>query len=346
MHPDLAHVVQAVIDRRDLSADELHRAIAAMMEGGCHEADIASVLTALRIQGETAAQLVGAARALRERCLPIPTRRAGLLDTCGTGGDGLHTFNISTATALVAAAAGVPVAKHGNRSATSRSGSADVLEALGIPLDLTPAQVGRCLDELGIGFCFAPTVHTAMKHVAPVRRQLGFRTLFNLLGPLTNPARAEYQLVGAGRLALAALLAEALQELGVKQALVVCGNDELDEVALWGQTTVWRVRGHTRSCEQWTAQELGLPGCRPEELRVSSPQESAQVIRAVLSGQPGAARDMVLANTAAALVAAERVASPTEGVRLAADTIDSGRASAMLDRFVKFCQELKGSAGA
>lgn len=340
MHPDLAAVLNAVFERRAPSAADLERAVSAMMDGVCQEAEMASVLTALRLHGETAEQLVGAARALRARAARIPTHRQGLLDTCGTGGDGLQTFNISTATALVAAAAGVPVAKHGNRSATSRSGSADVLEALDVSLALSPAQVGTCLDELGIGFCFAQSVHAAMKHVAPVRRQLGFRTIFNLLGPLTNPAGAEYQLVGASRNTLAELLAEALRQLGVKQALVVCGNDELDEVSLWGSTTVLRVRGGCLSHEVWTVDDLGLPACQPADLRVHTPQESAQVIRGVLAGQRGAARDMVLANTAAAFVAAERVAHPAEGVCLAAETIDSGRAAQLLERFAARCRAL------
>jgi len=340
MLDELSTVVAAVFEQRDLSDADMQRAVAAMMDGRCQEAEIASVLTALRCRGETVPQLVGAARAMRERACRIPTRRQGLLDTCGTGGDGLHTFNISTATALVAAAAGVPVAKHGNRSATSRSGSADVLEALGVSLALSPEQVGACIDELGIGFCFAQSVHGAMKHVAPVRKQLGFRTIFNLLGPLTNPAGADFQLVGASRVSLAKLLAGALCELGVKHALVVCGNDELDEVSLWGETTVFEVRGGTMRQQAWTADLLGLPACTASELRVDSPAESAACIREVLEGAPDSTRHIVLANAAAALVAAGRVPSPREGVEIAAEAIDSGRAALLLEHFAARTRQL------
>jgi anthranilate phosphoribosyltransferase len=338
MLEELATIVSAALEQRDISEADMHSAIAAMMDGRCSEAEMASVLTALRCRGESVAQLVGAARAMRERATPIVTQGRGLLDTCGTGGDGLHTFNISTATAIVAAAAGVPVAKHGNRSASSRSGSADVLEALGVSLALSPEQVGSCIDDVGIGFCFAQSVHTAMKHVAPVRKQLGFRTIFNLLGPLTNPAGAEFQLVGASRVALAELLAEALSRLGVKHALVVCGNDELDEVSLWGETTVIQVRGEAVLRHTWTKTTLELPECRPGDVRVSSPDESAAVVRSVLEGTMGPARNLVLANAAAAFVAAERVETPRQGVELAARTIDSGEALRLLERFaVRTC---------
>jgi anthranilate phosphoribosyltransferase len=321
----------------------MHRAVAAMMDGRAGEAEIASVLTALRCRGESVPQLVGAARAMRERATRIPTQRRGLLDTCGTGGDGLCTFNISTATALVVAAAGVPVAKHGNRGATSKSGSADVFEALGVSLALSPEQVGQCIDELGLGFCFAPSVHAAMKHVAPVRKQLGFRTIFNLLGPLTNPAGAEFQLIGASRVALAELLAGALAQLGTRHALVVCGNDELDEVSLWGQTTVYEVRGADIERHTWTADQLGLAGWTAAELRVDSPAESAACIREVLEGAPDACRNIVLANAAAALVAAERAATAIQGVELAAQAIDSGRAAQLLEQFAARTKQLAGT---
>uniref|UniRef100_A0A7C2K042 Anthranilate phosphoribosyltransferase n=1 Tax=Schlesneria paludicola TaxID=360056 RepID=A0A7C2K042_9PLAN len=333
MLDELTAVVTAALEQREIGEAEMHRAVAAMMDGRCSEMEIASVLTALRCRGESVDQLVGAARAMRERATPIATKRRGLLDTCGTGGDGLHTFNVSTATALVAAAAGVPVAKHGNRSASSRSGSADVLEALGVSLALTPQQVGECIDDVGIGFCFAQSVHTAMKHVAPVRKQLGFRTIFNLLGPLTNPAGAEFQLVGACRITLAELLAEALSRLGVKHALVVCGNDELDEVSLWGETTVIQVRGEAVLRHTWTATTLELPECSVSDVRVGSPEESAAVVRGVLEGAVGPARNLVLANAAAAFVAAERVETPRQGVELAAGAIDTGEAARLLERF-------------
>lgn len=311
----------------------MERAVTAVMDGRCEPAEIASFLTALRCRPETVPMLVGAARAMRAKAEPIPCRRRGLLDTCGTGGDALHTFNISTATAFVAAAAGVPVAKHGNRSASSKSGSADVLESLGVSLALTPSQVGECIDELGIGFCFAQRLHGAMKHAAPIRQKLGFRTIFNLLGPLTNPAGAAFQVVGASRTAMAESLAGALAELGVQHALVVCGNNELDEVSLWGETAVFKVRDGSVTRQTWTPSTLGLPTVDVAALRVDGPQESAAVIRQVFSGSPGPARDMVLANAAAGLLAAEKVMTPQAGVALAAEAIDSGAVASLLDRF-------------
>ncbi|MEX0703745.1 MAG: anthranilate phosphoribosyltransferase [Planctomycetales bacterium] len=317
---------------RDLSAAEMQAAVAGIMDGGADEVRMAAFLTALRIKGETVEELAGAASAMIERAAPVRSARTGLLDTCGTGGDGLRTFNISTATALVAAAAGVPVAKHGNRSVSSSSGSADVLEALGVDLRLTPAQVGACLDEVGIGFCFAPLVHGAMKHAAPVRQRLGFRTVFNLLGPLTNPAGAEFQLVGAHRVETAEKLAHALAALGRARATVVCGDDALDEVALWGETCVFRVRPGDVRREAWTAASFGLPECSVEELRVDSAEESAGMIRELLAGGRGAARDIVVANTAAALWTAERAADLVAATAQAAAALDTGRARELLAR--------------
>ncbi len=230
------------------------------MRGEADERVLAALLTALRIKGEAVSEIVGAARAMIACATRIPTTRRGLLDTCGTGGDKLHTFNISTAAALVAASSGVPVAKHGNRSVSSSSGSADVLEALGINVRLTPEEVGRCVDDLGIGFCFAPLFHGSMKHAMPVRKVLGFRTLFNLLGPLTNPAGADFQLVGVSTVSAARKVAGALAELGRKRALVVCGAGHLDEVSLWGETTVFRVEGNSLIQEVWTPLFFGAAG--------------------------------------------------------------------------------------
>jgi anthranilate phosphoribosyltransferase len=315
----------------------MRSAVEAIMDGRCTPVETAALLTALAVQGETPEELAGAARAMRERAAAIPTSRAGLLDTCGTGGDRLHTFNISTAAALVAAAAGVPVAKHGNRGVSSSSGSCDVLEALGVRVDLTPAQVGRCIDAIGIGFCFARVVHTAMKHVAPVRMELGFRTIFNLLGPLTNPARAACQIIGASRIATAQRLAEAVVRLGTKRTLVVCGHDELDEVSLWGTTTVFDVCGDQVRTDHWTAATLGLPECRVGELRAGSPAESAAIVTAVFDrSAPAAQRGIVIANAAAALLAAGHVPTLTDGVTLAGATIDSGAAAAKLAELVSW----------
>jgi anthranilate phosphoribosyltransferase len=350
----MSHVIplfEKLVVGQSLSKDEMRSAVGEIMDGQCGEAEIASLLTALRVKGETVDEITGAAAAMRERVTRIPTMRTGLLDTCGTGGDQLHTFNISTATALVVAAAGVPVAKHGNRGVSSSSGSADVLEQLGVRIDLTPDAVAKCIDEIGIGFCFAPLLHGAMKHVAPVRKKLKFRTIFNLLGPLTNPTGAEFQLLGASRPDIAEKLAGALQRLGTKHAFVVSGADGLDEVSLWGRTVVFEVRSALRpphpqplspggergadvtiTRHEWSAASFGLPECVVAALRVASPAESAAVIRGIVAGQPGPARNIVLANAAAALFAAGRCSDLPAGVRLAETAIQTGQAADVLNR--------------
>lgn len=341
MIDELRLAISELLDGRDLSAEMTHAAVGAIMDGRSTEVEITALLTALRCRGESVDELVGAAKAMRERATAIPCRTANLLDTCGTGGDSLHTFNISTAAALVAAAAGQPVAKHGNRSVSSSTGSADVLEALGVNLQLTPEQIASCIDKLGIGFCFAPLLHGAMKYAAPVRKQLGFRTVFNMLGPLTNPARATYQLVGASRTTAAEMLAQALHQLGSQRALVVCGNDELDEVSLWGETAVFEVSSSGVQRHTWTASTLGLPECRVDDLRVSNSAESAEMIRQVFAGQPGPARNTLIANAAAALFAADRVASVVDAIPLAQAAIDQGQAAALCDKLAAETQAMK-----
>jgi len=336
MSGEIQSTLTQVLAGDDLSAAEMYAAVGAIMDGLWSDAQIAALLSGLKMKGEAVSEIVGAARAMNRRATRITTKRTGLLDTCGTGGDGLHTFNISTATAMVAAAAGVPVAKHGNRNVSSSSGSADVLEALGVNINLTPEQVARCLHELGIGFCFAPLLHGAMKHAAPVRKQLGFRTIFNLLGPLTNPAGAEHQLLGADRPQSAEKLAQALAQLGRKRALVVCGANELDEVSLWGKTIVFVVTGKEIVVEQWTSNTFGLLSCQAADLRVNSAAESAAVIRRVFAGETGPARDIVLANTAAALRAAGREDNPLAAIETAQEAIDSGNAEQLCRRLAEW----------
>ena len=336
MTSQLGEALQCVLAGQDLTPDQMCNAIGAVMDGQADDVQFAALLTALRIKGESTGELVGAARAMRERSTRIHTQRSGLLDTCGTGGDRLHSFNISTATALVAAASGVPVAKHGNRSVSSSSGSADVLEALGVNIALAPERVGSCLDDLGIAFCFAPLIHGAMKHAAPVRKRLGFRTIFNLLGPLTNPAGADFQLLGVNEAQTAVKVAGALAELGVRSGTVVCGAGELDEVSLWGTTTVFRVTGGQVLHDEWTASSFGLDECRVEELRVESADESASVIRGIVNGTAGPARRIVIANAAAALMTAERADSLDQAARTASGAIDSGAARQLLERLVEY----------
>lgn len=324
-----------LLRHEDLSAENMHACVGGIMDGEWSNAEISALLTALKMKGEVVSEVVGAARAMQERAVFVATERTDLLDTCGTGGDQLHTFNISTATALVAAALEIPVAKHGNRSVSSSSGSADVLEKLGVRVDVTTETVSSCLNEIGIGFCFAPLMHGAMKHVAPVRRELGFPTIFNLLGPLTNPARAEYQLLGVSRNETAHLLATAMSQMGRKRVVVVCGNDQLDEVSLWGSTLALEVVGEQITQHEWTADSFGLGECTPDDLHVNSSAESAAVIREILAGKTGPHRDIVVANSAAALTTIGRTDSPLEAAEQAATAIDTGKAAAILERLAE-----------
>ncbi len=342
MHGAIGVVVERAIAGEDSTSDAVEQAFAAIMDGESEAVDTAALLTSLAAKGESVTDVVGVARAMSSRASRIVSSHERLLDTCGTGGDRLHTFNISTATALVAAACGVPVAKHGNRGVSSSSGSADVLRALGVTIDLSPDSVSRCLDEIGIGFCFAPLFHSAMKHAAPVRAQLGIRTIFNLVGPLTNPANASCQLLGANGNETAELLAGALLDLGRPRAIVVCGNDELDEVALWGETLAWEVDGQAGAISRhtWSASDFGVEDCDVTALTVDSPEASAEVIAGVLDGETGPARDIVVANTAAALYAFGQPDTLAEAAATAQSTLDSGLASELLERLVTTSRRL------
>jgi anthranilate phosphoribosyltransferase len=343
MNDAIRQALSHILDGQTVPRPATEAAFAAIMDGECGEIDVAALLTALSVRGEQVEEIAGAAAVMRQRATRIVCQSKGLLDTCGTGGDKLHTFNISTATAFVAAAAGVPVAKHGNRSVSSKSGSADVLEALGINLQLSPEQVGKCIDEVGIGFCFAPLLHSAMKNVVPVRKALGIRTIFNLLGPLTNPAGAQFQLLGANRKHFAEKLATALFELGCDRALVVCGNDELDEVSLWGQTAVFDVSRAGVVERSWSASDFGLAECSVDELVVDGAAESADRIRQILNGVQGPSRNIVVANAAASLIAAGKAATPAEAATLAAEAIDSGNAKAVVERLAETTNSMSQS---
>ena len=321
---------------QNLSQEQMIAALEVIMEGRCPEELIARFLVALHQKGETVAEVAGAATVMRRKMTPIRSRHTELIDVVGTGGDHSGTFNISTATALVTAATGLAVAKHGSRRYSSRSGAADVLTVLGVNIEAETACVEACLDELGICFCFAPLLHRAMKHVAPVRQRLGMPTVFNILGPLANPAGARYQLLGVGRAHLQPLMAEALQLLGAHRVLVVHGSDGLDEVTLSGPTAVTEVAGGQLRSWQWTPEEFGFAPRSAEGLQAAGPEESAALIQNLLAGQPGPPRDIVLANTASALFTAERVATLAEGVETAARAIDTGAAQDLLARLVRF----------
>ena len=333
--------------RQSLSRDDARAVMSEVLSGRCTDAQIAALLVALHMKGETVEEIVGFAEAIRATAAPLAvtgnstidvsgTERDALVDTCGTGGDASGTFNISTATALVVAGAGVRVAKHGNRSITSKCGSADVMEALGVNISLPSARIAECLKEVGIAFLFAPAVHSAMKYVQPARRELRLRTVFNLLGPLTNPAHASAQVVGVYSDSLVEKLAEALSMLGLRRALVVHGSDGLDEITITGPTRVAEVRdGQVRSYEV-TPEEFGLSRAPIQAISGGNAAENAAIIQAVLSGRRSACRDVVLLNAAAALVASSRAHDLPEAMPLAESSIDSGSAKAKLEALSAF----------
>lgn len=332
----LVRCIHKAIAREHLSEEESAGAMEAIMSGEASPALIAAYLVALKVKGETADEIAGAARVMRAKATPVRHRQPLVADTCGTGGGLTRTFNISTAVAFVVAGAGLPVAKHGNRSFSSQSGSADVLEALGVNIQQSPEQVGEAIDRLGIGFLFAPSLHGAMKHAAPVRRELATDTIFNCLGPLTNPAGARAQVIGVYRADLVDTIARALARLGVAGAFVVHGAGGLDEISIAGPSQVAEVRdGHVRRYEI-RPEDAGLPRSDLAAIGGGTPDFNASIVRGVLDGRPGPARDVVLLNAAAALVAAGRADTLADGVRLAADSIDSGAARAKLDALVAF----------
>lgn len=334
-----AETLEMLLARRDLAPERMARAMEEVVAGRCGEAEVGALLVALRMKGETADEVAAAARVLRSHMVRLDTGRDDVLDTSGTGGDGAHTFNISTAAALVVAGAGQPVVKHGNRAVSGRCGSADVLAALGVAIEADAVCARRCLDRAGLAFCFAPKFHPALASVAAVRRRLGVRTLFNCLGPLVNPAEAPYQLTGVGKPELLDLLAGALAKLGVRRALLVCSRDGLDEVSLSSATEVREVRGGTVTSLEWQPEDFGLARCSASELRAEGPEESADLLRRVLAGEEGPAYRVVLANAAAALLAAGKAGTPKEGVVLATEAIRSGRAREVLERLVKYSRQ-------
>lgn len=340
----LADALRKIVAGEDLTRAEAERVMEEILAGRASDARIAGLLTALRMKGETVDELVGFATAMRRHAQPIfrdegkPAREM-LVDTCGTGGDARGTFNISTCAAFVVAGAGARVAKHGNRSISSRCGSADVLEALGVNLNLPPERIGEAIEEIGIGFLFAPAVHSAMRHVMKARRELKGRTVFNLLGPLTNPAGASAQVLGVYDAGVMELMARALAELGVKRAFVVHSADGLDEISLSGETHVAEV--HESNVRSYTVvpEDFGLRRAPIEALAGGDAKQNAQIIRRILRGELGPHREVVQANAAAALVAAGRAKDWHEGVYLAAQSIDSGSAGAKLDALVEFSQQ-------
>jgi anthranilate phosphoribosyltransferase len=331
-NPVLTDAIDRVAGGHDLDAEEAARVLREVMEGNASEAETAAFLIGLRTKGETVQEIAGLAATMRELALPVRAR-GDLVDTAGTGG-GRPTFNVSTTAAFIAAGAGCRVAKHGNRSATSRSGSADLLEALGVPTELSPAETARCIEEVGFGFMFAPRHHQATKHVVPVRKELAVRTIFNFLGPLTNPAGANRQLIGVSDSAFLGVIAEALQHLGCEHGLVVCGEDGVDEISLSGETRMIEVRGGERRELSFHPQEAGVDPAPLEAIRGGEPAENAETTRAVLGGEQGPRRDVVLLNAGAAIHVGGGAGSIAEGVERAGEAIDSGAAGDVLERLV------------
>ncbi|MBI4848504.1 MAG: anthranilate phosphoribosyltransferase [Nitrospirae bacterium] len=326
----IKEAISLLVQGKDLSEHEMTGSMRDIMEGQASDAQIASFLTALRIKGETVEEITGAAKVMREKVTRIKAP-AFTVDTCGTGGDMSHTFNISTTTAIVVAACGVPVAKHGNRSVSSKCGSADVLEALGIKIDLEPHKVERCLESTGFGFMFAPLFHPAMKYAIGPRKEMGIRTVFNILGPLTNPAGAERQVMGVFHDALTETLAKVLANLGVKHAFVVHGEDGLDEITNTDRTKISELKDGRVDTYFISPEDLGLEAAKKTDLTGGTAQENAQITIDILKGEKGPKRDVVIMNSAAALITGDRAKSFSEGIKTASEAIDSGAALKKLE---------------
>jgi anthranilate phosphoribosyltransferase len=341
---DFRTVIRTVVDGGELSADEAAAAMDVIMTGGATGAQIGALVTALRMRGETVEEIAGFARAMRRHALRVDLSRDGppLVDTCGTGGDAADTFNISTTAAFVIAGAGVRVAKHGNRAVTSKCGSADVLEGLGVAIELTPESVARCVDEVGIGFMYAPAFHPAMRFVGPARREVGIRTVFNILGPLTNPAGAEHQLIGVGHGQIAHKLASALERLGSRHAILVHAEEGLDELGIGGRSAVTEYDARTGEVRTFhiAPEEFGLQRASLDALKGGSVAENVDITLRVLHGEPGPRRAVTLLNAGAGIYAANAAPSFAEGIEQAAEAIDSGKALAAVTRLADLSQRL------
>lgn len=323
--------IQKVIDGSSLTEAEMIETMNEIMEGETTDAQIACFLTALRLKGETLSEIIGGVRVMREKSTPVPTKQPLVVDTCSTGGTGLHSFNISTTSAFVVAGVGIPVAKHGNRGVTRLSGSANVLMALGVNIEISPEHIGQCIDKVGIGFLFAPMLHGAMKHAIGPRREIGIRTIFNTIAPLTNPAGARAQVLGVYASELTKLHANVLKNLGTQHAFVVHGDDGLDEITTTTTTRVSELRNGEIRTYTLDPTTLGIPMTEPDELRGGTQEENAEITMNILKGEKGPKRDIVLLNAAAAIVAGGKAQNIENGLELAANSIDSGRALEKLE---------------
>lgn len=344
---NIQHVIQKVVDGKELNQAEATAAMDLIMDGEVTDAQIAALTTALRMKGETVDEIAGFAQAMRDHAVTVDVDSDDLplLDTCGTGGDHTNSFNISTTATFAIAAAGVRIAKHGNRAASSRCGSADLLEALGVTLELTPHQVAESVERVGIGFMYAPAYHPAMRFVGPARKQMGIRTVFNLLGPLTNPAGAKHQLIGVGQPAIAGQLARVLERLGSQHTVLVHSEEGLDEIGIKGGTEVTEYDARKGTIETYTVspEDFGLPFGDPSELVGGDASENVRITMAILNGENGPRRSVTLMNAGAGIYAADAAPSFEEGIRMAADAIDSGAAMRKLEELVQVTQEMAGA---
>ena len=331
----IQNILAKLAEKRDLTREEAYASMNEIMSGQATESQIAGFLVGLRIKGETTDEIVGCARVMREKAVKITTRHARVIDTCGTGGDSSGTFNISTTAAIVASAAGAVVAKHGNRSVSSKCGSADVLKALGVNIEIPPERVSSVLDDVGITFMFAPLMHQAMKYAVNVRKELGVRTIFNILGPLTNPAGAQRQLLGVFHPMLTETMAEVLKELGSEHALVVHGEGGIDELSTAGSSRVSELRNGSITTYELRTSDVGLEHSTLEELRGTDPEHNAEILRSVLAGKRGAPGNVALLNAGAALYISGIVASVKDGVSRAREAVDSGAAATKLRHWIE-----------
>ncbi len=349
----IRQAIAKIVERENLTEGEMVEVMNQIMSGECTPAQIGAFITALRMKGETVDEITGAARVMRERATPIRVGkglvdidrddinidRETILDVVGTGGDGTNTFNVSTTVTFVVSACGVKVAKHGNRSVSSLCGSADVLEKLGVSLDVKPDIVEKCINEIGVGFLFAPALHGAMKHAIGPRREIGIRTIFNILGPLTNPAGADCQVMGVYRADLVETLAGVLHKLGCRHGFVVNGSDGMDEITLTGETLVAEVRPSGVTLGTIAPEQFGLTRCAMADLKGGDAAANAEIVKAILKGEQGPRREIVLLNAAYALVAAGKAANPTAGIALAAKAIDSGRALGQIEKLAQLTNQ-------
>ena len=332
--------LKKVVRNEDLSFSEMEEVMNVIMEGKTTDSQLAGFLVALRMKGESIKEITAAAKVMREKAISI-NAGDGLVDTCGTGGDGSGTFNISTTVAFVLAGAGLKIAKHGNRSVSSKSGSADVLESMGVNLDISPDEVEKCIEEIGIGFLYAPALHKAMKHAIGPRKELGMRSIFNVLGPLTNPANADYQILGVYDPELVKPLAEVLNNLGSKGAMVVHGSGGLDEFSISGENFVSQVTKNGVKSFTISPEDIGLKRSPVKELAGGGPEENSEIIRSVLRGKEGPHRDVVIFNAAAAFIVANMAKGWKEAVNFASEVIDSGKAEEKLDKLIEFTRSFE-----